>query len=202
MPPRFPNFQNATTFPSFADLPHSTEAPKDPRHYLVATIHENMTFSDTATFICKDRTDTSFALKIHIPGPSSFDVKKLKKGMAVVVKGAERDGVKDGKQGFVGALADDINIIPTSLGNLIFMSGNPLIVATTKDRDEEKGFCDGCGEEKSAKDLARCKGCESARYCGKECQKKGWVEGGHKTDCKVMKAVSNLDLGDRGWGTE
>ena len=56
------------------------------------------------------------------------------------------------------------------MGNLIFMSGNPLIVATeTKDGDQDRGFCDGCGEEKPCQELSKCKGCESARYCGKVC---------------------------------
>ena len=35
-----------------------------------------------------------------------------------------------------------------------------------------------------------------------DCQKKGWSEGGHKGDCKVLSAVAQLYLGDRGWGSE
>jgi len=53
------------------------------------------------------------------------------------------------------------------VGNLIFMSGNPLIVATEKGSDPETVFCDGCGEERKRVDLMKCKGCESAWYCKK-----------------------------------
>ena len=124
MPP-FPNFQNATTFPSFAACPLATDAPEPPKyvgfsvlddiplttysHYLIATVQDDMTFSDTPTFICKDRENVAFALKLHVTGSSS-DVSRLKKGVTVVVKGAERSGVADGKQGFVGALVDEVQV--------------------------------------------------------------------------------------------
>ena len=68
-----------------------------------------MTFSDTPTFICKDRENVSFALKLHVTGSNS-DVSQLKKGVTVVVKGAERSGVVDGKQGYVGALAEEVQV--------------------------------------------------------------------------------------------
>jgi hypothetical protein len=95
------------------------------------------------------------------------------------------------------------------------MSGNPLIVATSKDSSPDVAFCDGCGEERKRVELSKCKGCESACIARRllyncahikkltdrlqECQKKGWKEGGHKDDCRILKAVSALDLGDRGW---
>ena len=68
-----------------------------------------MTFSDTPTFICKDRENVTFALKLHATGGNS-DISRLKKGVTVVVKGAERSGVVDGKQGFVGALVEEIQV--------------------------------------------------------------------------------------------
>lgn len=58
-------------------------------------------------------------------------------------------------------------MIPTTIGNLIFMSGNALIVATAKEGDGNLVFCDGCGEEKTRNELLSCRGCEFARYCGK-----------------------------------
>jgi len=51
----------------------------------------------------------SFALKLHATGGTS-DVSGLKKGVTVVVKGAERSGVVDGKQGFVGALVEELQV--------------------------------------------------------------------------------------------
>ena len=34
--------------------------------------------------------------------------------------------------------------------------------------------------------LLRCSGCQTARYCSKECQTKGWKDG-HKAVCNLMK---------------
>jgi len=67
-----------------------------------------MTFTDTPTFICTDRANASFAMKIHVT--PDFDVKTLKKGVSVVVRGAERDGVVGGKQGFVGVLGSELTV--------------------------------------------------------------------------------------------
>ncbi len=68
-----------------------------------------MTVSTSPTFICKDPSDTPFALTLRLPASSikegvrggGYDVKGFKKGFSVVVPGARRSGVKDGKQGFV-----------------------------------------------------------------------------------------------------
>jgi len=56
-----------------------------------------MTFTNIPTFICKDREDVTFALKFHVPrdgkdlGLEVKEVmKKLKKGVSVVVPGASR----------------------------------------------------------------------------------------------------------------
>lgn len=82
-----------------------------------------MTFSETPTFICKDRENVSFALKIFLGGPESgFDVKKMKKGLSVIVRGAERT-VKDGKQGFVGVLGNELEVIdPFLLGRSLMLT--------------------------------------------------------------------------------
>ncbi|CAB9501226.1 unknown protein [Seminavis robusta] len=44
--------------------------------------------------------------------------------------------------------------------------------------------CWECGVDN--KDVFKCQGCDAARYCGFECQKKSWKEG-HKLRCKVLK---------------
>lgn len=68
-----------------------------------------MTFSDTPTFICKDREAASFALKItHVP--SNFDAKRLKTGWSVVVAGASKSGVVKDKQGFVEVPAEELHV--------------------------------------------------------------------------------------------
>jgi hypothetical protein len=85
---------------------------------LVATISENMTLSTSPTFICKDVSSTPFALTLRIPAASitegvrggGYDVRGFKKGFTVVVPGATRSGVKEGKQGFVEVAVGSVKV--------------------------------------------------------------------------------------------
>ncbi|KAM7186078.1 N-lysine methyltransferase SMYD2 [Naviculisporaceae sp. PSN 640] len=65
-----------------------------------------------------------------------------------------------------------------------------------KEEKQEKGRCDACGKVGGGEDgsvgLLKCTGCGVARYCSKECQVKGWNEGGHKSDCKVIKGIITI----------
>lgn len=82
-------------------------------HFLLATISENMTLSDTPTFICKDRDSTTFALKIILPknlGIERFEYQKFKKGLTVVVKNARRGGVVDGRQGYIETGLENVQV--------------------------------------------------------------------------------------------
>jgi len=36
-----------------------------------------------------------------------------------------------------------------------------------------------------------------ANYCSKECQEKGWKQGGHKKDCKILRAKQKDELESR-----
>ena len=74
-----------------------------------------MTFSHTPTIICKDRTNASFALKLDLDvrteeGQKAFSGMKLKKGTAIVVKDAKRNGVREGKQGFIQVGVDGLKV--------------------------------------------------------------------------------------------
>jgi hypothetical protein len=147
----FPDLQNRALFPTFAScpfassnndndpnlllpsenpptystyiIPHVRPSLMAPRYYLLGTIFENMTFTNTPTFICKDITSSSFAVKILLNDSASqqdrdvsekgsgcrskenckeeFDVKKLKKGYTIAIPRALRKGAAEGKQGFV-----------------------------------------------------------------------------------------------------
>jgi hypothetical protein len=75
-----------------------------PSTFLLGTILENMTLGANPTFICKDRSSVSFAVTIQLPEKEEGKfphLKGFKKGYTIVVKGARRFGVKDGKQGSV-----------------------------------------------------------------------------------------------------
>lgn len=74
-----------------------------------------MTFSHTPTIICKDRTNASFALKLDLDvrteaGKKAFSEMKLKKGTTIVVRDAKRNGVREGKQGYVQVGVDGLEV--------------------------------------------------------------------------------------------
>jgi uncharacterized membrane protein YgcG len=55
----------------------------------------------------------------------------------------------------------------------------------------ERRWCKNCHAiPNRLKDLDLCSGCRQVGYCNRECQLQDWKakEGGHKKDCKVMKA--------------
>lgn len=89
-------------------------------YYLLGTIAENMTVSASPTFILKDRDNVSFALTLRIPPDEikenlpggGLDVRGFKKGFTVVVEGARRSGVKEGKAGFVVAPSGSVKVFP------------------------------------------------------------------------------------------
>jgi len=66
----------------------------------------------------------------------------------------------------------------------IFKSGsNPFISGKSVERPDFPE-CDACGYGGTG--ISRCSRCESAFYCGKECQKIAWKKG-HKLACSTMK---------------
>ena len=73
-----------------------------------------MTLSTNPTYVCKDKSGASFAVSIKLADVGSavpkFEVKGFKKGYTIVVRGAKRYGVREGKQGFVNAVAEDIMV--------------------------------------------------------------------------------------------
>jgi hypothetical protein len=132
----FPNLRKPDLFPTFASIPLlGSPAPESeytpmytlpfhfyPRsvhlfdlslkylsYYLLAQIHENMTLSSTPTFICKDITSSSFAVKILINTEiSDFRYKRFKKGFTIAIRGAKKKGSEEGKQGFVEVEEGDV----------------------------------------------------------------------------------------------
>jgi hypothetical protein len=77
-----------------------------------------MTLSTSPTFICKDPSGSPFALTLRIPAAlvkagvqgGGYDVSGFKKGFAVVVPGARRSGVSEGKQGFVEVPVGEVKV--------------------------------------------------------------------------------------------
>ncbi|KAG4442053.1 hypothetical protein IFR05_002447 [Cadophora sp. M221] len=180
----FPMFSDRMRFPAFADCPvlDSTADPASAPYHLLGTIAENMTVSASPTFILKDRDNVSFALTLRIPPEEikenlpggGLDVSGFKKGFTVVVEGARRSGVKEGKAGFVVAPSGSVKIIPASLQRL-----NEMTDMHDEDLKGTLKSCQACSTQKPKDDLL-------------ECQTVGWKEKGHKKDCKVLKSCRDI----------
>ncbi|EPE26638.1 HIT/MYND zinc finger-like protein [Glarea lozoyensis ATCC 20868] len=228
-PTPFPPF---STLPLISSPP--TSSTVKPTYLLGTIQENMTLTPKTPTFICRDRENEPFAITLKLRdgqtgegasvseaktgtnGENNFfehaqGRKAFTKGKCVVIKNGKRKGSqepneaegKKGKKGFVeggweggeGGVEGGVCVIPTSLEKLMDLT---IRLAT------EGGIrrCQGCGkvEEK----MTRCKGCEEVWYCGKDCQVKGWTEGGHKSECKVLKAVKEIfgseELGDDGFG--
>ena len=73
-----------------------------------------MTLGANPTFVCRDRSGISFAVTIQLSEKGGeegkFDVKGFKKGYTIVVKGARKFGVRDGKQGSVKTGRDEVEV--------------------------------------------------------------------------------------------
>jgi hypothetical protein len=72
-----------------------------------------MTLGANPTFICKDRSGVFFAVTIQLLDKEEGKfphVKGFKKGYTIVVKGARRFGIKDGKQGSVRVGVEDVEV--------------------------------------------------------------------------------------------
>ncbi|KAK4150966.1 hypothetical protein C8A00DRAFT_36389 [Chaetomidium leptoderma] len=128
-------------------------------------------------------------------------------------------GKSEGKQGFVAVTREQergVRVVPAGLKNVVGvmerLAERDGVVGHDGDDDDDddgeeevqggrrKKGCENCGAsgEGEKRDggggggkgkLMKCTGCGEVEYCCKDCQVKGWSEGGHKADCKVIKAI-------------
>lgn len=113
-----PDFSNESLFPPFSACPITGPNPPVPinAYYLLAEIKQEMTISNSPTFICQDLSGQSFAVTIRLPADGvkpevrggGYDSKPWKKGHLVLVKNAMRAGVTEAKQGFIETRKEDI----------------------------------------------------------------------------------------------
>ncbi|KAL8305165.1 hypothetical protein RB597_003930 [Gaeumannomyces tritici] len=188
-----PDFTDTSRFPTFATIPEAGgEAPPPPEPwYLLARIKDDMTITKP-TLVALDRAGSPFALLFEGFDRDGIDLKGrgLKKGATVVVPRALRTPpATEGKRGFVRVDkpdADSVKAIPGPLERVLELGSGSGSAAPA-------AGCSSCGadgQDEQAK-LAKCTGCGRARYCGKDCQVKGWNEG-HKGDCKIYKALDSI----------
>lgn len=73
------------------------------------------------------------------------------------------------------------------------------------EEEAKRKMCDAmeCGKvEETVGALRLCNGCREWLYCGTECQKRDWKEGGHRQVCKEAKiaAMKEKEIEDLLWG--
>ncbi|TDZ24912.1 Histone-lysine N-methyltransferase SMYD1 [Colletotrichum orbiculare MAFF 240422] len=71
-------------------------------------------------------------------------------------------------------------VIPGSLSNIFRINEQLLSL-----QNSTGTRCHACG--KSPEKLLKCGGCGYYHYCNADCQKNGWNEKEHKTDCRVLR---------------
>ncbi|KAL5871996.1 hypothetical protein ACKVWC_007632 [Pyricularia oryzae] len=184
-----PDFSNRERFPTFVTIPEAgapaSDGSQQPEEwYLLAHIKNDMTIAKP-TLVVEDRDGSPFAVVFEGYGRDDLDLKArgLKKGNTIVLPRARRVPPADEtKRGFVRvdkADAAAVKAVPGALERVLALGGV----------EENATVCSACGGKGEAgAGLSRCVGCGRARYCGKECQIKGWNES-HKVYCKIFKAL-------------
>lgn len=215
--PPLPDFSNITLFPSFTFIPEDDQKaiPKDTdidEWFLLAQVKDDMTINKP-TLVLNDRDGVPFALVFEGLGRDDLKFKDLgfKKGMTAVIPWARRTQPADeAKRGFVRVWKEDaarVRSIPGPLARVLELGGKGHADTEAEAEAENCGACENKGTKK-------CTGCSRVTYCSKvslevafspfvslhfdahntlqECQVKGWSEGGHKTDCKIFKALNDI----------
>ncbi|KAH8893275.1 hypothetical protein GQ53DRAFT_821982 [Thozetella sp. PMI_491] len=193
-----PDFTSTDVFPSFASLPSALSSPAErPAHewFLIAQVKDDMTITKP-TLVLTDRDNAPFALVWDGLERGDLDLKKkgLKKGTTAVLSRALRTPPKEEtKRGFVSiekARSGDVKAIPGPIDKVLQL-GEKLRAKEASDGEEK---CESCGNTsgQEGKALSKCTACGEVRYCSKECQIKGWNDGGHKTECKIYKGLNAI----------
>ncbi|KAF3760593.1 hypothetical protein M406DRAFT_268930 [Cryphonectria parasitica EP155] len=212
-----PDYTDTTRFPTFLTIPEndpdappssssSSSSQQQSTWYLLAQVKDNMTINKP-TLVLTDRDGNPFALVFEGLGRDELDLKGLglKKGCTAVIPNAKRTRpAEEGKRGFVRIDKRDagtVRAVPGALARVLEVGG--------REKGDRCETCGGAGGDGGEEGLKSCTGCARVGYCGKvssshmaskllvcvhsqECQVKGWVEGGHKTDCKMFKALNDI----------
>lgn len=81
-----------------------------------------------------------------------------------------------------------------------FAFGTPQAPLQKGDR-YDKDRCATChkSEGDAGVTLLRCAGCRGPQYCCRECQKVHWKAGGHKAECKAIRAeIADVEMREKG----
>ncbi|KAK4219547.1 N-lysine methyltransferase SMYD2 [Rhypophila decipiens] len=184
---------------------------------LIAQVKDDMTITKP-TLILTDRDAVPFALVFEgydrEEGIKFLKSRNLKKGATVILRNglarkvSPREDSKSGKASLriPKGREHEVEVINGKMERVFeiverFREAEDFSrqqqQQQEKDEEEkERARCDACGKvgggEDGSSGLFKCTGCGVARYCSKECQVKGWTDGGHKADCKVIKGIITI----------
>ncbi|KAI1105304.1 hypothetical protein F4804DRAFT_304485 [Jackrogersella minutella] len=204
-----PMFTDSATFPTFNELPSASSlaasSATPAAWFLLAQIKEDMTITKP-TVIVRDRSGAEYAVTFDDGdhrGLGGINTKaRFRKGHTLVVPRAARTD-REGKKAVVRVPEGEgaaVRVLPGSLEQVSELGEVLAGIEETEPERMKRRRCGACGrgegksegEGEGKRPLMQCMGCGAAAYCSKECQARGWNEMGHKTNCKVIKAIKEI----------
>ncbi|KAM0203074.1 hypothetical protein ACHAPI_001246 [Fusarium lateritium] len=182
-------------FPAFNDLPWDDDLSLDyyrPRRGDIYEPRKHWAFVGEIVeieavfrvrFIVKDKSGHELPVSFYTDlRGREIPPSVLRVGCTVVVLYGTKHSFLDGSVGIRHEDREVLDIFPVSLDNLLLLSDKVNIYATVT---KTMRTCHGC--DKRSASLMKCSKCGFFWYCNKDCQTRGWVENGHKTDCKLLR---------------
>ncbi|KAK7418595.1 hypothetical protein QQZ08_011179 [Neonectria magnoliae] len=189
------DLRNRATFPSFMELPDENDVDEDffksndgvnykPRRHwcFLAEIVDYGALLRLQMTI-KDVSGETLPLFFHTDGRGGeISPSQTHKGYTVAILYAQQHAFAFSEPGIRHEDPPLIKIFPISLDNLLALSDRVQRFSSTKDQIRT---CHGC--DKRATCLKNCARCSMFWYCDADCQKVGWLDKGHKADCKLLQ---------------
>ncbi|KAK0647079.1 hypothetical protein B0T16DRAFT_414663 [Cercophora newfieldiana] len=189
------NFRDKSIFPDFSNLPSEHEinmtffqttdgfryAPR--KHWCFLAEIESMEQFLRLRLIVKSR-GIAVPIAFYTDDRGAFVGLQAQVGYTVAIMYAEQHGFLDMTTGI--RVEDDtlVAIIPTKLSHLLALSDRVAKYSL----EATEMTCHGCDELTSRTSLMKCSRCSMFWYCNKDCQTRGWVDKGHKGDCKMIRS--------------
>ncbi|KAJ4269774.1 hypothetical protein NW762_001442 [Fusarium torreyae] len=181
------DLRNELDFPCFEDLPPGRVLGIDPfqpnEHwaFLGEIVHIDALWRVRLTV--KDKAGHRLPIAFYTDDRGrEIAPSMLRVGYTVAILYPEQHGFLDSSVGIRHEDQKLLKVFPVSLDNLMLLSDKMQVYAMLADG---KRTCHGCNKDSAS--LMKCAKCDFFWYCDKDCQTRGWVENGHKADCKLLR---------------
>ncbi|KAK6698995.1 hypothetical protein SNK05_011813 [Fusarium graminearum] len=133
--------------------------------------------------IVKDKTGLQLPIAFYTETRGrEIGASMLRVGYTVAILYASQHGFLDGTVGIRHEDPGRLQILPTSLENLLLL--NDKVQAYSVVHNQTRA-CYGCNKKSDS--LKKCSKCGFFWYCNQDCQTRGWNENSHKADCRILK---------------